>query len=181
MVSWNDAVRFCQWLSKKEDRTYELPTEAEWEYACRAGTTTAFSFGDDPKALGDYAWYDGNSGSHTHPVGEKKPNPWGLYDMHGNVWQWCADRYGPYQEGSIKDPKGADVGESRVFRGGSWGSQLRLCRSADRDGGNPDHRYGDGGFRIVLRPGALSGSSASRPTTPGRNLARFEQDDRHRP
>ena len=106
-VSWNDAVKFCQWLSKKEGRTYELPTEAEWEYAYRAGTTTAFSF-PDPKDLGDYAWFTNNSGGHIHPVGGKKANPWGLYDMGGEIWQWCADGYGPYQEEYIKDPKGRD-------------------------------------------------------------------------
>ena len=89
-VSWNDAVKFCDWLRKKENKTYGLPTEAEWEYACRAGTTTAYFFGDDPKMLGDYAWYYDNSEHNTHPVGGKRPNPWGLYDMHGNVWQWCA-------------------------------------------------------------------------------------------
>ena len=94
-VTWNDAVRFCPWLSRKEGKTYELPTEAEWEYACRAGTKTAYSFGDDLMRLDDYAWYDGNSGGHTHPVGQKKPNSWGLYDMAGNVWQWCARRIRP--------------------------------------------------------------------------------------
>ena len=98
-VSWNDANAFCNWLSKKEKRMYQLPTEAQWEYACRAGTTTAYSFGDDPKDLGDYAWYQDNSGNHTHPVGGKKPNPWGLYDMHGNVWQgW------PTASGSTRKP-----------------------------------------------------------------------------
>ncbi len=94
MVSWNDAVKFCEWLSKKEKKTYTLPTEAEWEYACRAGTTTAYSFGDERKDFGDYAWDDDNSEGHTHPVGGKKPNPWGPYDMHGNVEQWCSDWFG---------------------------------------------------------------------------------------
>ena len=121
-VTWNDAGKFCAWLSKKEGKPCELPTEAEWEYACRAGTTTAFSFGDDPKALGDYAWYANNSGNHTHPVGVKAPNPWGLYDMHGDVWQWCADNYDKdyYAKSPIKDPKDTNSGQSRVLRGGSW-------------------------------------------------------------
>ena len=152
-VSWNDATAFCAWLSKKEWKTYELPTEAEWEYACRAGTTTAFSFAD-PKDIGDYAWYSGNSGSHTHPVGEKKANPWGLYDMHGNVWQWCDDGYGKYQEGPVKDPIGRDIGHSHVMRGGSWTGAPRLCRSDHRNVCGPGGSGGDIGFRVVLRPPA---------------------------
>ena len=91
-VNWNDAVAFCDWLSKKEGKKYRLPTEAEWEYSCRAGTTTAYWFGDDPNKLGEYAWFSGNSGGKTQEVGTKQPNPWGLYDMYGNyMWQWCED------------------------------------------------------------------------------------------
>ncbi len=168
-VSWNDAVRFYQWLSNKEKKTYALPTEAEWEYACRAGTTTAYSFGDDPRALGEYAWYEDNSGSHTHRVGGKKPNPWGLYDLHGNVWQWCADSWGKYQEGSIKDPKGDDNGASRVLRGSSWINEPRHCRSADRSGDTPGYRSVYGGFRVVLRsaPEPPPPDSPPAPTPPG--------------
>ena len=151
-ATWNDAGKFCAWLSKKEGRTYELPTEAEWEYACRAGTTTAFSFGDDPKALGDYAWYGSNSGNHTHPVGVKKPNPWDLYDMHGNVWQWCADDYDAYHAKSpIKDPKYDNSGQSRVLRGGSWNFDPRFCRSAYRHFSDPGNCNGCYGFRVVFR------------------------------
>ena len=150
-ASWNDAKAFCEWLSKKEGRTYELPTEAEWEYACRAGTPTAYSFGDDPKALGDYAWFYRNSEGRTHPVGRKKANPWGLCDMHGNVWQWCADGYGPYQGGPIKDPKGIDSSNIRVRRGGSWFKVASGCRSANRDNGAPAYRLDVIGFRVVLR------------------------------
>ena len=104
-VTWNDAMKFCDWLSDKK-KIYTLPTEAEWEYACRAGTTTVYSFGDDPTTLGDYAWYLDNSGSRTHPVGGKNPNPWGLHDMNGNVFQWCADYYDEkyYQNSPDKDP-----------------------------------------------------------------------------
>jgi len=152
-VSWNDAAKFCEWLSKKEGKTYELPTEAEWEYACRAGTTTPYSF-PDPKDLGDYAWYNGNSGLHTHPVGEKKPNPWGLYDMQGNVWQWCADWRGPYDKNDIKDPKSKGSANGHSGRGGSWSSVPRFCRSANRGGYGPDLHPVSDGFRVVLRPPA---------------------------
>lgn len=92
-VSWNDGMKLCEWLSTKEMKTYQLLTEAQWECACRAGTQTAYSFGDDPKDLSDYAWYFGNSESHTHPAGGKRPNSWGLYDMQGNVYGWCQDYY----------------------------------------------------------------------------------------
>ena len=149
-VSWNDAVNFCAWLSMKEGRTCELPTEAEWEYACRAGTKTAFSCGDDPKALGDYAWYDDHSGDHTHPVGEKKANPWGLNDMHGDVWQWCVDGKRTYQKRCIKDPKAPNNG-SRVLRGGSWVNGPHVCRSAIRFGNGSGLRLDFDGFRVVLR------------------------------
>jgi formylglycine-generating enzyme required for sulfatase activity len=151
-VTWKDATEFCKWLSKKEGREYGLPTEAEWEYACRAGTTTAYSFGDDPKQLGDYAWFSDNAGVRPHEVGKKKPNPWGLYDLHGNVFQWCADRYGPYPNGAVTDPKGPETGPSRVSRGGSWNGGPRDCRSANRAPGNPGDSTGDTGFRAALRP-----------------------------
>jgi formylglycine-generating enzyme required for sulfatase activity len=136
-VSWDDAVEFCRNLSampaeKKAGYIYRLPTEAEWEYACRAGTTTEYSFGDSDSALGDYAWYDENSGRTTHPVGGKKPNPWGLYDMHGNVFEWCQDWHGDYPSGSVTDPTGAAVGSYRVYRGGSWDYYSGVCRSAIR-------------------------------------------------
>jgi formylglycine-generating enzyme required for sulfatase activity len=130
-VSWNDAAEFCKKLSEKTRQAVRLPTEAEWEYACRAGTQTAFSFGDDPSTLGDYAWWDGNSDKTTHPVGQKKPNSWGLYDMHGNVWEWCADWYGEYPKGPVTDPSGPATGYGgRVLRGGAWyygGSDYFRC------------------------------------------------------
>ena len=152
-VSWNDAVKFCDWLSKKEKKTYGLPTEAEWEYACRAGTTTAYFFGDDPKMLGDYAWYYDNSEHNTHPVGGKRPNPWGLYDMHGNVWQWCADYYDPryYRNSPDKDPQKLLGTDARVFRGGSWSHYAGFCRAAFRNRDAPGLRY-DLGFRVCVRP-----------------------------
>ena len=120
MVFWNDAAEFCKKLSQKTRQTCRLPTEAEWEYACRADTQTAFSFGEDPSALGDYAWWGRNSAKTTHPVGQKKPNAWGLYDMHGNVWEWCADWHGAYPKDPVTDPSGPATGRYRLLRGGSW-------------------------------------------------------------
>ncbi len=155
-VSWNDAKTFCEWLSKKDGRTYKLPTEAEWEYACRAGTQTVYSFGDDDAKLGDYAWYDLNSDFHTHPVGGKKPNPWGLYDMQGSVQQWCADYYGVdyYAKRFIKDPQNTNSGPGVVVRGGSWGSVIPWVesRSAYREDLPLTFRQSTIGFRVVLRP-----------------------------
>ena len=111
-VSWDDAVEFCKKLSQKSSKAVSLPTEAQWEYACRAGSTTRFSYGDDDDKLGDYAWYGKNSGSKTHPVGQKKPNAWGLYDMHGNAWQWCSDWYADtYANANKTDPTGPAFGE----------------------------------------------------------------------
>jgi formylglycine-generating enzyme required for sulfatase activity len=151
IVSWNDATEFCKKLSEKTRRAVRLPTEAEWEYACRAGTATAFSFGDAGSALGDYAWYTSNSGSTTHPVGQKKPNAWGLYDMHGNVWEWCADWYGDYPKVAVTDPQGAASGASRVLRGGSWDYNPDVCRAAYRFNFSPVSRRNYGyGFRVAV-------------------------------
>ena len=149
-VSWKNAVEFCLRLSQKEKKTYRLPTEAEWEYACRAGTQTKYGFGAREADLADYAWYGNNSESKTHPVGLKKPNAWGLYDMHGNVWEWCSDWYGEYPRGNVTDPAGAQSGEGRVRRGGGWGNSARGCRSANRYGGRPGDRLNGLGFRLAL-------------------------------
>jgi formylglycine-generating enzyme required for sulfatase activity len=155
-VSWNDAVVFCKWLSEKEGKTYELPTEAEWEYACRAGTTTRYFFGDDASRLGEYAWYTDNSDGRAHEVGTKQSNDWGLYDMHGNVWQWCADGPREYPEEAgkspLKNPKGPLDRASRALRGGSWHDLRHVCGAACRFGGEPDLHTLDGGLRVVLRP-----------------------------
>jgi len=156
-VSWNHATEFCRKLTDKVGRassparSFRLPTEAEWEYACRAGSTTRFCFGDSDGGLDEYAWYDGNSGSKTHPVGEKKANEWGLYDMHGNVWEWCGDWYAAeYGAGSAKNPQGPSSGVGRVLRGGGWYSlSPRGCRSAARGGGDPAGGNSGGGFRVV--------------------------------
>ena len=144
-VSWEDAVEFCKKLSelpeeKKTGRTYRLPTEAEWAHACLAGSKSAWSYFDRDSDLLDYAWFGGNSKGHSHPVGEKKPNEWGLYDMYGNVWEWCSDLNGAYPEGD----KG---GWFRVARGGGWGGGRSIrARLGPSDRGN------DFGFRVALSP-----------------------------
>jgi formylglycine-generating enzyme required for sulfatase activity/WD40 repeat protein len=150
-VSWNDAMAFCRWLSGKERRTYRLPTEAEWEYACRAGTETRFSFGGDENVLGLYAWFAANSASETHPVGLKRPNSLGLYDMHGNAWEWCLDGYDAdyYKRSPRVDPPGPFQPERRVIRSGRWRSPARDARSAFRAGCAPAFQWDDLGFRVV--------------------------------
>lgn len=148
-VSWKEAVEFCSKLGSG----FRLPTEAEWEYACRAGSETRFYYGDDPNysQLDQYAWYNSNSGKSTQAVGQKKPNAFGLYDMHGNVWEWCADWYADSLINTTSvDPTGPTSGETRVLRGGSWYSDAALCRSANRLRRTLGYlRYGVG-FRVVL-------------------------------
>ncbi len=163
-VSWRDATNYCGKLTQQERQAgrlppgfvYRLPTEAEWEYACRAGTTTRFSYGDDLNYtnLGQYAWYGANSGNTTHPVGQKKPNPWGLNDLHGNVWEWCLDWWkDSLPEGPVTDPKGPSTGSSRVDRGGGFADLGGICRSASRDSCAPQNFvYKFLGFRVVLAP-----------------------------
>ena len=152
-VSWNDCQHFLAKAQKKSGRKFALPTEAQWEYACRAGSTNRFTFGDDASSLAAYGWYSENSGNTTHPVGEKKPNPWGLYDMHGNVWEWCADWYGPYAAGDATDPQGPGSGGSRVLRGGAWSLSPINQRSATRNGAAPAISMITGGFRCALPTG----------------------------
>jgi formylglycine-generating enzyme required for sulfatase activity len=151
-VSWDDATEFCVKLSSKTGRTFRLPTEAEWEYACRAGSLSRFSFGDSDSDLGDYAWFSGNSGRTTHPVGQKEPSACGLYDMHGNVWEWCADWFGSYSSGVQKNPTGPSSGSDRVDRGGGWYSYPGDCRSAFRDDFSPGFTSDGLGFRVALSP-----------------------------
>jgi formylglycine-generating enzyme required for sulfatase activity len=170
-VSWFDTVTFCNKLSERERRTpyykiedktvtilggngYRLPTEAEWEYACRApqgaGSATKHPFGGNEVDLSTYAWLSGNSGEKTHPVGQKKPNRWGFYDMQGNVWEWCQDFYSAdyYSFSPENDPPGPAAASYRVYRGGSWGIDSRLCRPAFRFGNEPGIRS-DLGFRLA--------------------------------
>jgi formylglycine-generating enzyme required for sulfatase activity len=167
-LSWNDAQRFLAWLKQKDGRNYRLPTEAEWEYACRATTSTRFFTGDDPNSLAGFAnvadvtakklfpnvkAFDFSDGyAYTSPVGTFKPNPWGLFDMTGNVWEWCQDWLDAkvYLRGDCTDPQGAATGSSRVYRGGAWSAEPRACRCAARSGNASSHRFSFLGFRVVL-------------------------------
>jgi formylglycine-generating enzyme required for sulfatase activity len=149
-VSWDDVQEFIHRLNAKEGSTkYRLPTEAEWEYAARAGSTTVYSFGNNPSQLGEYAWYNDNAGDRTHPVGQKKPNARGLYDMHGNVLEWVQDWFNYYHAGAVTDPQGTESGSGRVFRGGSWFSAAGYCRSAYRGFVLPDDRLSNLGVRLL--------------------------------
>jgi formylglycine-generating enzyme required for sulfatase activity len=162
-VSWFHATDCCSKLTEREraagriatNSVYRLPTEAEWEYACRAWTSTRFSHGDDLKYenLSEYAWYAANSSASTHPVGLRLPNPWGLYDMSGNVWEWCQDRSAPYPGGNALDPQGPTTGADRMMRGGSGVGPGAGMRSAQRLHNLPTITFGNVGFRVVLAPG----------------------------
>jgi formylglycine-generating enzyme required for sulfatase activity len=148
-VSWNDAMAFCQWLSDREGRPYRLPTEAEWEYACRAGSTTRWCSGDSQERLELYAWTPNSASPTTHRVGTKEPNAFGLYDMHGNVWEWCLDHYGVYRSDAAADPNGPPAGKTRVLRGGGWDrKKIRRTTSAYRYNAKPTDRSYTYGFRV---------------------------------
>ncbi|MFZ4525876.1 MAG: formylglycine-generating enzyme family protein [Chlorobium sp.] len=165
-VSWNDADSYCKWRSGKTQQKFRLPTEAEWEYACRAGTSTPFNTGENLTT--DQANYDGNNPYNNNPKGKYRsipvavdsfaPNPWGLYNMHGNVWEWCSDWYGDkyYDEckakGVVENPEGPVTGSNRVLRGGGWDGHAGRCRSAIRNGVSPVHRFNFVGFRLVFVP-----------------------------
>jgi formylglycine-generating enzyme required for sulfatase activity len=154
-VSWQDGLKFLRKMNEKAGGgKWEYPTEAQWEYACRAGSTTIFCFGDDEAGLNDYGWYDKNSGGKSHPVGEKKPNAWGLYDMHGNVWQWVWDWYDPsyYAHSPTDDPTGPATGTERVSHGGTWASAARSARSANHGRIEADHHGSHLGFRAAMIP-----------------------------
>jgi formylglycine-generating enzyme required for sulfatase activity len=185
-VTWDDAVEFCKRLSEMSEEkaaghVYRLPTEAEWEYACRAGTTSAYSLGDSNDSLDQAGWYGDNAGSEPidssklfvesegklkkyvdeliangntpHPVGRKKPNAWGLYDMHGNLWEWCSDWHGDYPSRDVTDPKGPSLGKDRVHRGGCYLVEGIKCRSAARNWDPPGDTYYYLGFRVVMEAG----------------------------
>ncbi len=154
-VGWSDCARFIERLNQlSEEGEFRLPTEAEWEYACRASSTASFHFGNDLSFLSDYAWHSGNSDAKTHPVGEKRPNAWGIHDMHGNVAEWVQDWYDPviYQSGSVTNPYGPDTGIFKVRRGGAWSYHYSRLRSAVREHELPDVRADVVGFRIVFIP-----------------------------
>ncbi|MCP4349951.1 MAG: SUMF1/EgtB/PvdO family nonheme iron enzyme [Desulfobacterales bacterium] len=162
-VSWHDTQNFIKKLNAfGKANLYRLPTEAEWEYACRAGSDRAYCFGNSSEKLAEYAWFSKNSDSHTHPVAQLQANLWGLYDMHGNVWEWCQDWYGDYPSSDITDPTGSNKGSERVLRGGSWNYFARNCRTANRYGIDPGRRYGYVGFRLVLLPGQQGTSKAGK-------------------
>ncbi|MCC7376911.1 MAG: formylglycine-generating enzyme family protein [Verrucomicrobiales bacterium] len=173
-VRWSDAVRYCNkrseleglepcydlqtWKCRFEASGYRLPTEAEWEYACRAGTTTRYFFGDNASKLGNYAWFDKNAGGRPRPAGQKQPNPWGLYDMSGNVWQWCNDFYQVdyYSSSPKEDPRGPEAGDKKVVRGGAWRFGAETCKSGYRYNESPGYAdvcfgYDIYGFRCVRK------------------------------
>ena len=151
-VSWDDCQEFIERLNQLGIGRFRLPTEAEWEYGCRAGTTTRFYWGNDPRKyiINQYAWANSRSFASTHPVGQKKPNPWGLFDMSGNVWEWCSDWYAPYPENHQIDPKGPENGNRKVFRGGSWFDFPESHRSANRHAHGTKQGYTAIGLRLVL-------------------------------
>lgn len=152
-VSWNDVQTYITALNDAHPlRTFRLPTEAEWEYACRADTSTAYFFGTDSSALTKYAWYSSNDGNKTHLVGQKEANDWGLYDVYGNVGEWVNDWYDDYpEEGAAEtDPQGPETGSTHVFRGGTWSDDAATCTSSHRSSAGADKRSSKIGFRLVM-------------------------------
>jgi len=161
-VTFFEAQAYCSALTALERQAghlppefeYRLPSEAEWEFACRAGTTNRFSFGDDAAAADAFAWTLENGESQTHPVGQKQPNAWGLHDMHGNVWEWCLDWFAPYPEQPATDPQGPPEGKFKVFRGGGWNQEVQYARSGNRFMMSPSNGIHFVGFRLALAPTA---------------------------
>jgi formylglycine-generating enzyme required for sulfatase activity len=171
-VSHFDAMAYCSALTQRERQAgrlpssyeYRLPSEAEWEYACRAGSTNQYSFGDAAADADPYAWTSENSGGSPHPVGQKRPNPWGLYDMHGNVWEWCLDWFAEYPTVDAVDPIGPYTGKVKVFRGGGWNNEAPFARSANRFMMAPANGIHFVGFRVALVPTREPQITLSRPT-----------------
>lgn len=159
-VSFMDATAYCAHLTRRQREAgnlppgyeYRLPTEAEWEYACRAGAVTQFSFGDDPATAADHAWTEENSEGTTHPVGRKLPNAWGFHDLHGNVWEWCQDWFAEYPTSAEVDPVGPPTGKFKVFRGGSWNHAAKFARITSRFMMAPSNGIHFAGFRVTLGP-----------------------------
>ena len=149
-VSWNDCQEFIQKLNRLTGRNFRLPTEAEWEFACRGGNNSRGYKYSGSNNLGSVAWYEDNSGGQTHPVGTKAPNELGIFDMSGNVWEWCNDWYGNYTSNSQTNPTGSQSGSNRVFRGGGWYIIARSCRSSNRYFSDPAGRGGNLGLRLAL-------------------------------
>lgn len=150
-VSWDDCQAFIQKLNGQAGISSRLPTESEWEYGCRAGTTSAYGFGEKRTNVDAYSWFGENGGGTTHPVGKKQANAWGLHDMHGNLWEWCQDWYGVYPSGAVTDPTGPDTGTARVMRGGSYGGLARRSRSAYRSFETPGRAARFIGFRLLVQ------------------------------
>ena len=172
-------MEFCRKLIAREGAEYRLPTEGEWEYACRAGTTTAYSFGDNVSQLGQYAWHRDNSGNTTHVVGLKLPNPWGLYDMHGNVWEWCQDWYAPHgSESVVIDPAGPASGEQRVLRGGAFLNRPKDVRAANRFYDQPVNRTPFIGFRLARNLPLITLTTL--PLHPAEAGSKFDNEERGR-
>jgi formylglycine-generating enzyme required for sulfatase activity len=164
-VTWNDAIAFCRWLSDEERTGYQLPTELPWEFACRSGNLGVYGFGDDSSMLRQRAWFDDNSGGRPHVVAQKLANSFGLYDMHGNVWEWCRDRF-VVDDNNQSPPDGTQqpsAGSHRVVRGGSWLINARRCRSAYRDWRMPTDRSGSLGFRVVTDVPTKEADTGYRP------------------
>ncbi len=151
-VSWHDCQRFIDKLNELGLGSFRFPTEAEWEYACRAGTTTRFYWGDDPEGweMHHYAWAYSRAEGLSHPVGQKQPNAWGVYDMCGNVWEWCSDWRGTYPDSVQINPAGPEKGTQKIYRGGSWFNPSETLRSANRHGHEPDIPFTNAGLRVVM-------------------------------